>query len=67
MPAYDRAMVYAGLGEVDQVLDWLQRAYDEHASWISYLNVEPRLDALRAEPRFRELVRRVGLYGPRLT
>jgi len=52
---------------VDQALDWLQRAYDEHASWISYLNVEPRLDALRAEPRFRELVRRVGLYGPRLT
>jgi serine/threonine-protein kinase len=63
VPAYDRAVIYAGLDEPDAAVDWLQRAYDEHASWISYLNVEPRLDRLRSDPRFAELVRRVGLGG----
>src|SRR4029453_417585 len=61
VPAYDRAVIYAGLNQHDLALNWLQRAYDEHSSWISYLNVEPRLDPLRSDPRFADLVRQVGL------
>jgi eukaryotic-like serine/threonine-protein kinase len=60
VPAYDRVIIYVGLGQVDQAMEWLQRAYDEHSSWISYLNVEPRLDPLRGDARFTELVRKLG-------
>jgi serine/threonine-protein kinase len=60
-PAYDRAVIYAGLKDRDRAFEWLERAYDERSSWMSYLNVEPRLDSLRGDSRFEELVRRVGL------
>ena len=61
VPSYDLAVVYIGLGQGDEALTWLERAYEERSSWMSYLNVEPRLDPLRAEDRFTALVRNVGL------
>jgi serine/threonine-protein kinase len=60
VPAYDRAIIHVGLNQVDPALDWLERAYEEHSSWISYLNVEPRLEPLRRHPRFAELAGRLG-------
>ena len=57
-------MIHVGLGERDQAFEWLERAYKEHSGWLSYLNVEFRLDPLRSDPRFADLVHRVGL--PRL-
>jgi hypothetical protein len=61
---YEIAVVYVGLGDKEQAFVWLERAYREHSSWLSYLNVEFRLDPLHSDPRFADLVRRVGL--PRL-
>lgn len=55
------AQVHAGLGEKDEALAWLGRTYEERSLWLLYLNIEPTLDPLRSEPRFQELVRRVGL------
>ena len=60
VPAYDRAIIYVGLNHGDQAMEWLQRAYDERSSWISYLNVEARLDPLRGDARFAELVGKLG-------
>jgi tetratricopeptide (TPR) repeat protein len=60
--AYDFAIVYVGLGEADQAFTWLERACEERSfSMLMSLKGEPRLDALRAHPRFQDLVRRVGL------
>jgi serine/threonine protein kinase len=61
VPAYDRAVICAGLNQIDSALAWLQRAYEERSSWMSYLSVEPRLDPLRSDPRFTTLLRNVGL------
>ena len=61
VPAYDRAVICAGLNQIDSALAWLQRAYEERSSWMSYLSVEPRLDSLRSDPRFTALLRNVGL------
>jgi eukaryotic-like serine/threonine-protein kinase len=58
---YDVALVYAGLGDKDQALDWLQRAYQERSSLLVFALREPRLAALRAEPRFVELTRQFAL------
>ena len=60
-PAYDRAVIYAGLKDRDRAFEWLERAYDERSSWMSYLKVEPRLDTLRSDSRFVTLLRKVGL------
>jgi tetratricopeptide (TPR) repeat protein len=55
------AFIYSGLGDKDQAIQWLNRAYDEKSDYLVYLNVLPLLDDLREEPGFKELVRRVGL------
>jgi TolB-like protein/tetratricopeptide (TPR) repeat protein len=60
--AYDFAIIYAGLNQADQTFKWLERACEERSfSMLMSLKGEPRLDVLRSDPRFQDLVRRVGL------
>ncbi len=59
--SYFVAIACAGLGEKDRALEWLEKAYEERSESLIYLNVERGLDNLRSDPRFRELVCRVGL------
>ncbi len=61
VPATSIAIIYAGLGEKDQAFTWLEKGYQEHAFQMQWLNEEPRWDSLRSDPRFADLVRRVGL------
>jgi tetratricopeptide (TPR) repeat protein len=61
-PSYGIALVYVGLRDSDQAFAWLERAYEERSSFsLMTLKVEPRLDSLRSESRFQDLLRRVGL------
>jgi hypothetical protein len=55
------AIVYAGLGENDKAMDWLERAYGDHSNAIIFLKVDPQLDSLRSLPRFHELQRKLRL------
>jgi tetratricopeptide (TPR) repeat protein len=55
------ALMYIGLNEREQALIWLDRAYQQHSSMMAWLKVDPRFDSIRSEPRFQELMRRVGL------
>jgi len=57
---YDLSIINLGLGEIETAIKWLVRACDEHAGWMIYLTVDPRLDPVRSDPRFKELLRRVG-------
>jgi len=61
VPAYGFAFVYAALGDKDQAFQWLERSLQDRAWEIAYLKVDPAMDSLRSDPRFDELVRRVGL------
>jgi len=54
------AIVYAALGEKDNALTWLEKAYQQHSSMMTWLKTDPRFDSIRQEPRFQELMRRVG-------
>jgi len=58
---YDLAIVYAGLGEKDQALEWLQKAFEERSGGLLLLKVEPVFDNVRSDPRFADLLRRIGL------
>ncbi len=57
----NQALIYAGLGEKNEAFEQLQKAYDERAGQLIYLNVDPRFDTLRLDPRFQDLKRQVGL------
>jgi serine/threonine protein kinase/Tfp pilus assembly protein PilF len=61
VPAFHFAIVHAGLGDKDQAFASLDRAYEERSQFLVDLKFEPILDPLRSDPRFAELVRRVGL------
>lgn len=55
------AGVYAALGEKETALDWLTRASLKRESALLWLAIDPRFDSLRGEPRFQELLKRMGL------
>jgi len=59
VPAYYFALMYTALGEHDQALRYLERAYEERSTVIAYLRIDPRLAPLREEPRFVALARRM--------
>jgi tetratricopeptide (TPR) repeat protein len=58
---YEIALVYAGLGKKQEAFKWLEEAYAAHDVGLLYLKIDPCLDPLRSDPRFDDLVRRVGL------
>ncbi|HYL73736.1 MAG TPA: winged helix-turn-helix domain-containing protein [Bryobacteraceae bacterium] len=61
VPGYDVATIYAALGQRDEAFAELQKAYNQRAEWLGYLKVDPQLDTLRSDPRFRDLLRRLAL------
>ena len=57
---YDIALIHTALGGIEEAFRYLEKAYDEGAEWIIYTNVDPRLDPLRKDARFLDLMRRIG-------
>ena len=55
------ALIYAALGDKDQAFTWLEKSVEEHDLITARLKVDQRFDSLRSDPRFAELVKRVGL------
>jgi len=58
---YELALIYVGLGQNEHSFESLERAYRERSDQLIYLKVDPRLDSIRSDPRFANLVRRVGI------
>jgi TolB-like protein len=61
IPATYFGMLYAGLGDQEEALNWLEKAYEERADGLTWINVEPMFDNLRQHPRFQGLVKRMRL------
>ncbi len=55
------AVAYLGLGQTDQVFEWLNTAYEERACALVYFTREPMFDSVRADPRFTALISKMGL------
>jgi len=64
VPAYSIAGIWAGLGDRDQTLVWLEKAYGERTSRMVFLSVDPAFDAFRSDAQFQELLRRARLPAP---
>jgi TolB-like protein len=61
VPAFNIALVYVGLGQLDDAFAWLAKAFKERSSWLVSLKIEPMLNVLHPDPRFDEMVERIGL------
>ena len=55
------ALIHVGLGDKNQAFDWLQKAYEDRSAGLLYLKVDPAFDSVRSDPRFVDLLHRVGL------
>ena len=61
VPALNVAWIYAELGDNDQAFTWLDKAVDEGEGRLLNMPFETELDGLRSDPRFPELIQRIGL------
>ncbi len=55
------AQIYAGLGDNEQALAWLDKACTERSVWMTFVRVDPKFDPLRDDPRFKDLLKRMNL------
>jgi DNA-binding winged helix-turn-helix (wHTH) protein/TolB-like protein/Tfp pilus assembly protein PilF len=58
---YNLALIYTSLGDKNNALEWLEKAYEDRSTLLIWIRVDPRLDSLRSEPRFKGVLRRMGL------
>jgi TolB-like protein/Flp pilus assembly protein TadD/predicted Ser/Thr protein kinase len=60
VPPYWVAVIHIGLGDKDKAFQWLEKAYEDRGAGLPTLMVDPQLDSLRSDPRFADLLQRVG-------
>ena len=61
VPPIYMAITCIGLGEKDQAFNWIEKAYADRSDWMVLLRTEPVFDPIRSDPRFQDLLRRVGV------
>jgi tetratricopeptide (TPR) repeat protein len=57
---YALAMAHMAVGNLDGTFAWLDKMYEERAPWLIFMNEHPRYDGLRGDPRFQQLLRKIG-------
>jgi len=60
VPPNHIALMYNGLGEKDNALAWLEKAFEQHDPKMAFLKVEPKWNNLRSEPRFVALMKKMN-------
>ena len=58
---YSIALIYAGMNDNNKAMEWLERGYRERSALMVFLKTEPKWNNLRADPRFRDLLKRMNL------
>lgn len=61
------ARIHLGLGETEQGMEWLRKGVEERSYWMTMLNGDPVYDGIRSDPRFRDLLKRIGFQSVRPT
>lgn len=59
--SFEFALIHAGLGEQEESVSAMEQAYQERSDMLVYLGVDPRLDPLRRDPRFKQLLQRIAV------
>ncbi len=61
VPSYGIALIHAALKQNDEAFAWLDRACEDQSWWVMWVQIDPRLNPLRTDPRFQKLVSTLGL------
>jgi TolB-like protein/Tfp pilus assembly protein PilF len=56
---FDVALIHAGLGAKNATFEWLDKALEDHSTWLFWIKVDPRFDGIRDDVRYRDLLRRM--------
>src|SRR5262249_11021234 len=64
VPPYSMAMICAALDETDDAFEWLEKGYEARDEWLTRLGIAIEMDSLKTDPRFADLLERVGLSTP---
>jgi eukaryotic-like serine/threonine-protein kinase len=64
IPAFFIAALYSALDEPDNVFVWLEKAYEERNGFLTFINYEHAFEPFHSDPRYKDLVRRIGLRPP---
>ncbi|HET9533199.1 MAG TPA: tetratricopeptide repeat protein, partial [Blastocatellia bacterium] len=57
---HEVGMIYASLGQKEQALSWLEKAYQDRSAWLLTVKLDPELDGLQPDPKFKDLLSRIG-------
>ncbi len=60
VPAFSIALVYTGLGDRVDAIEWLEKSYQDRSTFMVYIKTDPLLDPIRSDPRFTELLHQMG-------
>ncbi|HEY0459907.1 MAG TPA: tetratricopeptide repeat protein [Pyrinomonadaceae bacterium] len=63
IPAIYISLIYTELGEFDEAFEWLDKSFEEREFWAIWLPVDPRVDALRKDPRYNDFINRLKPHG----
>jgi TolB-like protein/Tfp pilus assembly protein PilF len=58
---FDIALIYLGLGSKSATFEWLDKAYEDRSTWLTWIKVDPRFDGIRDDTRYRDLLRRMKI------
>jgi len=61
IPPTSFAWIHFALGEIDQCLDWLEKAVDDQDGWITFIQADDYWSPIRSHPRYRALLRKMNL------
>lgn len=59
--SFNRAYIYIALGDMDQAFEYLEKSYVEREILLTYIKVWPYYDPIRSDPRFKALLKKMGL------
>ena len=62
-PLYYKAAIYADVGDNDRAFHWLEKCFEERDMWLALLKVDPIWSNLQSDPRFNELLKKMGLIN----
>ena len=67
VPSYQIALVHAGLGDKDKAFEYLEKAFEERSTLLTYLKMDPRFDSLHRDSRFQVMLRRLNFHDETAT
>lgn len=58
---FDIALIYVGFGNLRATFEWLDKAYEDRSTWLTWITLDPRFEGIRDDARYRDLLQRMKI------